>query len=362
MSRFFKTLKEASRTAPDPVAGSWLEDPVSENEPAQPEAALPEHVSEAAELPAAAAEPDWAFGMEPPREGPIPFPKTPAEETSPEFPPIPATGWPLDFQAPPQPATGNRSSPVARKPALDLESLISPPASPWKGSPASHVPISLDTTARLLPHVTNSGVVEHYRRLRTKLLQQHATRPFQILLVTSPGPEEGKTVTVLNLALSYAMLPNYKVLIVDGDLRKGSLGKWLGVHGTPGLSNLIDGSATLEQVVLKSDEFPVHFMVRGNSKTPAAELLNSPLLGTHLRHMVEHFDLVIVDSPPVNVITDTHLLAANCDGVLLVARAYSTTCKALERAAADLSAFRIVGTVLNGANRNQLYRRYDGYY
>jgi len=106
----------------------------------------------------------------------------------------------------------------------------------------------------------------------------------------------------------------------------------------------------------------MHFIVRGNSKVPPAELLHSQRLGTQFRRLSEEFDLVLVDSAPVNVVTDTQLLAGSCDAVLLVARAFSTTRKAMEQAVQDLSPFRIIGTVLNGGPRTQGYRRYTGYY
>ena len=206
-------------------------------------------------------------------------------------------------------------------------------------------------------------VVEHYRRLRTKLLQQHAEQPFKSLLVASPSPQEGKTVTALNLALSFSMLPDFKVLIVDGDLRRGTVGKLLGVDDHPGLSNMIEGTATLDDVVLQCRDVPLHFLLRGNSKLPAAELLHSTArLRDLFDYITEKFDLVVVDSSPVNIITDAQLLAENCDAVMVVARAFSTTRKSLEQTVRELSAFRIVGTVLNGGTRAQLYRRYNGYY
>jgi capsular exopolysaccharide synthesis family protein len=214
----------------------------------------------------------------------------------------------------------------------------------------------------LIRNAVDPLVVEQYRRLRTKIIQYHSKEAFRSLLVTSPSPEEGKTVTVLNLALSFAMLPSFKVLVVDGDLRRGSLGKWLGVGERPGLSNLIDGSATLAEVVLKSDAIPIHLIGCGTSKTPAGELLQSGELSRQFQKMTEQFALVLVDSPPVNLITDAQLLAGSCDGVILVTRAFSTTRKSLERAIQDLQPFRVIGTILNGGTRSQLYGRYKGYY
>jgi capsular exopolysaccharide synthesis family protein len=222
--------------------------------------------------------------------------------------------------------------------------------------------IRFDPNARLITQAADAAVVEHYRRLRTKILQQHAAKPFKSLLVASANPEEGKTLTVLNLGLSFAMLPDFKVLIVDGDLRRGTIGKFLGADEHPGLNDLMEGTVKLSDVVLRCPDLPVHFVVRGNSKVPPAELLNSPHVTGLFQHMTEEFDLVLVDSPPVNLITDAQLLAGKCDAVLLIARAFSTTRSALEQAARELNAFRIIGTVLNGGTRPNLYRRYSGYY
>jgi capsular exopolysaccharide synthesis family protein len=223
--------------------------------------------------------------------------------------------------------------------------------------------VVLDEKARLIPHTVDPSVVEHYRRLRTKILQQQSNEHFRILMVTSPGPQEGKTVTVVNLGISFALLPSFKVLMVDGDLRRGSLGSWLGIEeDTPGLSNLVDGSATLEDVVLRCDDTPFAFVVRGNSKASPAELLNSPQLPGHFRAMAKHFDLVLVDSPPVNLLTDTQLLATGCDAILLIARAFATTNKALKNAIQDLAPFNVIGTVLNGGPKSRLGWRNRAYY
>jgi protein-tyrosine kinase len=260
---------------------------------------------------------------------------------------------------------------TASDPAADrIEMLdIASPENAWNPLPSAvsqdllgrHADVVLDKTARLIPHAVDPTVIEHYRRLRTKIMQQHRTKPFRSLLVTSPNPGEGKSVTALNLGLSFAMLPSFRVVVVDGDLRKGSLGRWLGVAQRPGLSNLIEGSATLEDVVLKSDESPMCFVVSGTSEASPGELLNSAELGGHFRRLSQHFDMIVVDSSPVNLITDTQLLAASCDAILLVARAFATTHKSLEKAVHDLAPFRIVGTILNGGLEHQRDSYYYGY-
>jgi capsular exopolysaccharide synthesis family protein len=219
--------------------------------------------------------------------------------------------------------------------------------------------VKIDAHAPLMPHTTDSSIVEQYRRLRTKIQQQHEIKPIQSLLIASPGPGEGKSVTAMNLAMSFAMLPDYRVLLIDGDLRKGTVGKWLGVDNMPGLSNLVDGTARPQDVVFSCRELPMFFMTSGTSKRPAGELLTSSVLRDSIREMTRHFDLVLVDSPPVNLIADAQMLANSCDGVLLVARAFSTTTKAFQKTLDDIQSFRLVGTVLNGGMRTQRYKYHN---
>ena len=217
----------------------------------------------------------------------------------------------------------------------------------------------LDQHAKLLPYAVNPTVVDHYRRLRTKILQQQEAQPFRSLVVTSASPKEGKTITVMNLGLSFSTLPSFKVLVIDGDLRRGTLGSLLGVDDEQaGLSDLFNGTATLDEVVLKSDRVPMHFMVRGRDQV--RDLHPSHFAG-HFQKLSELYDLVLIDSPPVNLLADVQLLAANSDAVLLVARAFSTTRKSLEKAAQELAPFRVIGAVLN-AGVTQRSSRYYGYY
>lgn len=227
---------------------------------------------------------------------------------------------------------------------------------------ASAGKLRLDRRMPIISNDVDPSIVEHYRSLRTKILQQQTSKPFRTLVVTSPAPGEGKTLTVLNLGWSFAMLPSFRILLVDGDLRRGSLGASLGVDKHPGLSNFIEGSAKLEEVVLQCEDVPLHFIGRGDSKISPSELLQSCELKTRFHELAEHFSLVLVDSPPANLISDVQLLAAGCDAVLLLARAFSTTRKTFEKAVHDVSSFRVIGSVLNGATRTNRYRYYRGYY
>jgi protein-tyrosine kinase len=324
MSRFFETLKEVSRS--QQIPNETLRN-------AEPEAAT-------------VTDSDRA-----------PVPDIPIEIPARLFADLPL---PPD---PPPPGAPSVDLPFPKLPDMNHEALYGGFARRQKSfSGGKTVEVKVDAKAPLLPNAVGGMAMERYRRLRTKIQQQHATAPIHSLLVASPGQGDGKTITVLNLAWSFGMLPSFKVLVVDGDLRKKTIGPVLGVGEHPGLSNLLDRSARLEDVVLRSDLLPFQFVVAGTSPKPSAELLTSVAMRESIREMTEHFDLVLVDSPPVNLMADAQTLAGSCDGVLLIARMFATATKAFERALYDMQPFRIVGTALNGGTvRERRSYSYKGY-
>jgi capsular exopolysaccharide synthesis family protein len=265
-------------------------------------------------------------------------------------------------------------SPAGEDPAPAPEPLIQREPDVW----SAHLPDTtlahatefargiLDKAAPLIPNVSDSVVVEHYRRLRTKVMQAHAAAPFRTLVIASANPKEGKTVTVMNLALVFSMLPRFRVLVVDCDLRLQSLSGWVGLRGAPGFTNFIDGTADTSAAIHKCGDLPLSIMPAGTSEVPAAELLHSGRLSSKLAEMSAAFDLVLIDTPPVNLLTDAQVLAEHCDAVLLVVRAFAATQKAVEKAAAEIARFRVIGCVLNGGPNTKIgsygYGAYGGYY
>jgi capsular exopolysaccharide synthesis family protein len=253
----------------------------------------------------------------------------------------------------------------AAVPNLFPERAMPNSASGRNGAPPSNpLNVVLNPKTVLIPNAAKPVALEYYRRLRTKILQQHAAKSFPSLMVASPAPQEGKTATTVNLGLVFAMLPKFNVLVIDGDLRRGTLGDWLGASERPGFSDLLEGSATLDQVVCKSDQLGLHFVGRGKSERPPAELLQSVRLRSQLQSIAGYFNLVLVDSAPVNLVADAQLLAAGCDAVLMVARAFATTRKNFEKAVHDLQQYNIIGTILNGGTPSRAYGRYgyNGYH
>ena len=260
------------------------------------------------------------------------------------------------------PQSVEEAIPSAKEFAADsFDPSLVPEAAAQNNGIGVPIEVVLDRKAKLVSNSPEANVVEHYRLLRTKIMQQRAEQSFRSLLVTSPDPSEGKTITVLNLAMVLAMLPSLKILVVDGDLRKGQLSSCLGISNSPGLGNLLEGKNTVEEVVFKSSEIPFYFMGRGNSKLPAPELLHAAHWSNQVKKLSERFDLVLVDSPPVRLVTDAQLLASGCDAVLLVARAFLSSRDALEKTCSDLQHSRILGIVLNGSASPGNYSRYSSY-
>jgi capsular exopolysaccharide synthesis family protein len=256
------------------------------------------------------------------------------------------------------------STSVAEIPAEDLlaEVLADSGVSRPTSAGGTRAQIRIAAHLPVLPNALNHEVLEHYRMLRTQILRRHKDKPFKSLLITSPGPQQGKTVTTLNLAMAFAKIPFFRVLVIEGDLRRGTLTRSIGMDGESGLTNLLDGTAGVDQVITTSPEMAVDFIAKGNSKLVPAELLHSAKLPIILRELTERYNLVLIDCPPVNVVEDTQLLAANCDALLMVTRFLETSCKELTEAIQTVSPYRIIGTVLNGANRPMVYQRYSSYY
>jgi capsular exopolysaccharide synthesis family protein len=276
-----------------------------------------------------------------------------ASRTQPPPPPPP------DHSLNPAEAMGIDFPAVLPVSAPEVRDTLTP--EPTNGLVGTFVNASIDSKAPLIPHSVDTGIVEHYRRLRTKILHKQQENPFKTLVIVSPNPQEGKTVTVLNLGLSLAMLPDYRVLVVDGDLRRGMFDTVMNVSPRAGFSNYLEGTASLKEVVLRSENVPMAFMLRGDSKIPPADLFHSPYLERRLKALGEHFDIVLFDSAPVNLLSDSQTLAGNCDAVLLVARAFSTPRTAIQKALKELAHTRIIGTVLNAVSTERR-RKYQKYY
>lgn len=222
----------------------------------------------------------------------------------------------------------------------------------------------VDHSARLVVNnETKHAVAEAFRSLRTNITFSAAEKATKTILLTSPTAGDGKTTSAVNLAAAFAQ-QGLGVVVVDADLRRGLLHKIFGLSKTPGLSNyLVEGLAVSE--VLQRMELDgttiVHAITTGRYPPNPAELLSSPRMIGLLERLQEHFDMVVIDSPPLTMVTDSAVLAQHVDSVLLVARAGKTEEAAIQFSVRQLhnvgAPFK--GTILNDVSSTD--RRYGSY-
>ncbi|CAN5695558.1 hypothetical protein BH23GEM6_BH23GEM6_18220 [soil metagenome] len=208
----------------------------------------------------------------------------------------------------------------------------------------------VETGAKSLVTVSDvqSGSAEAFRVLRTNLSWLKVGDSLKTLVVTSAGEGEGKSTTVANLAVTFAR-QGMRVLVIDADLRRPRLHKLFGISREPGLSDLILGRNTPEEVIQSTDVKRLFLLPAGVLDMEAMEQLGSPLIRQMLQRFGEGFDLIVLDSPPVLAAADAANLGSAADGVLLVVRAGTTEKGAARRAIVQLAAAggRLVGSVLN---------------
>jgi len=210
-----------------------------------------------------------------------------------------------------------------------------------------------------------SSVAECCRSLRTNVLFSGADRKLKTLIVSSANPREGKTTSVIYLGTTMAQ-SGQRVLLVDSDMRRPRLHESTQISRKSGLSNLILGDQNYDDVI-RNTEVPNLFVLPCGPTPPnPAELLMTKRFVHVLEELSQRFDLVILDSPPLQPVTDAVVLSKHADGVLLVVRAGKTLRDELARSARQLRSVggTIIGVVVNefdATNREAYYYQYYGY-
>ena len=213
-----------------------------------------------------------------------------------------------------------------------------------------------DTVVQLEP---KSGVAEAYRTLRTSILfsssDQVATKS---ILVTSPGPGEGKTITASNLSITMAV-GGSRVLLVDSDMRKPRVNKIFDLKNDIGLSNFLVGQAGLDEIVKETGIKNLSVVSCGPRPPNPSELLTSLQMTDFIKQATEKFDKVIFDSPPLGVVTDANILAKIVSGVILVFQGGKTSRNIIPRIRQLLTnaQARVLGVTINNLRQER-----SGYY
>jgi capsular exopolysaccharide synthesis family protein len=223
-------------------------------------------------------------------------------------------------------------------------------------SPAG-TPSVLGQIVELDPH---SEVAEAMRAVRTSLSFGVAPENARSIVVTSPEPDDGKTTVASNLAIALANAGK-RVLLIDGDLRNPSIHQIFGINNEYGFSSLLADKEDPDVAVVRCSVARLGLMPAGPAPAESAgEILNDPAFPEMLSKLYNHYDHVVIDSPPVLPVDDARIMAALCDCTVLVARAEKTSKSILRQSAdrlTDVGAF-IAGVVLNGAQGAARYGRY----
>lgn len=208
-----------------------------------------------------------------------------------------------------------------------------------------------------------SPVSEAFRSLRTNLQFVSVDRPLQSILITSPSPEDGKTTIAGNLSVIMAQ-GGFQVLVLDADLRKPMIHKFLRLPNRSGLSELFTESIiSINGNLHKTDVTNLRALTSGNLPPNPSELLGSDKMTRILEQVCNQADFVIVDSPPVLVVTDSAVLAPKVDGVLLVVKPGASKLQACKQAVEQLKMVgaRMLGVVLNDIDIKRSGYRYSHY-
>lgn len=193
-----------------------------------------------------------------------------------------------------------------------------------------------------------SPISEQYRTIRTNIEFSSVDHEVKTLMVTSPGPAEGKSTTAANLAVVFAQQAK-KVLLVDADLRKPTVHYTFNQNNTHGLTSVLSKQKSLLDAVNLTDQPYLSILTSGPIPPNPAELLGSKAMEQFLEQAKEEYDVVLFDTPPVLAVTDAQILANRCDGALLVVYSGKTELEEATKAKDLLVAAKgkLLGTVLN---------------
>jgi len=205
------------------------------------------------------------------------------------------------------------------------------------------------------------NVVESYKSIRTNVTFALSTVDKKIFAVSSANPGEGKSTTSANIAIALAQGGN-KVLLIDADMRKAVQHKIFGLKNKKGLSSAISKMAQLEECIQKNVMDNLDIMTSGPVPPNPSELLASENMGTILEQLRQEYSMILIDTPPVNVVTDAMELAKNISGIIVVLRYGNTTIEDIEDTIKkiEFAKMNMLGFIMNDvkAKRSSYYSKY----
>jgi capsular exopolysaccharide synthesis family protein len=245
--------------------------------------------------------------------------------------------------------------------ARDMPPVAVPPPAAIAGNGETHAPSALTaapavrTVRPQLDRIVRAAfapdafAAEQYRALRTRMAQSAHGARVDVILITSPGRGEGKSLTAANLALTMGQDFQSRICLVDADMRHSAQRRLFGLPEMPGLADVLAGQALLNDSLVALEDLALTVLPAGQLPAHPAELLGSTAMRRTLQTLRSQFDRVIIDAPSAAPLADVGILMPLVDSVVLVVQAGTTTKPAIQEAVSAIGASKLLGVVLNGA-------------
>lgn len=219
----------------------------------------------------------------------------------------------------------------------------------------------------LLSDKSAFSVKEAYKTLRTNVMFSLPGKDSKCVGIVSPDRGDGKSSIAINLAISFSQI-NKRVIIVDCDLRLPTIASKLGIDGTPGLSNFLSGNQEIERpLIRRSTEFGIDIMTAGDIPPDPTALISSKQMDDFIALLKKYYDYIILDFPPVTIVSDAVSISSIVDGYLIVIRhnesQYSKIVEMLRQM--NFADAKVIGFVYNGKEEHKKYYKkgkYSKYY
>jgi polysaccharide biosynthesis transport protein len=221
--------------------------------------------------------------------------------------------------------------------------------------------VQIERSSRIVVHDDPRGpCADRFRLLRLRLNERWNAETMKTLLITSPLSNDGKSTVALNLATALAERGKRTVLLIGADLHHPTLAEQLGVSERRGLADCLEQNLEPLSVIRRMEPLGWYLLPAGKARGNPTELLQSGALGEIKQQLSQHFEWILIDSPPVIPLADVLALKQRSDASLLVVRAGRTPTESVERSLTLLGRKHVLGIVLNGVEKFD--RAYSKYY
>lgn len=199
--------------------------------------------------------------------------------------------------------------------------------------------------------IEDAVVTEAYRTARANIEFSLVASKCKTILISSPSPMDGKTTTAINLAAAFAKQVEKKALLIDCDLRRPRIKKYLNIKSKTGLSEYLCKNVPMKDLINKTDIDGLSVICGGDVPPNPAELLASKKMEDLVSALKAEFDYIIIDSPPLNVVTDALSVTPYCDGIAAIVREKNTQYRDIDKMLEkiEMSGAKMLGFILNGA-------------